>query len=117
MFFVEPKDIYFIHFQVDFVIPVLTEGYFSALMNPNPQARLLDERYIQYIHDTMLSNFIQNHCINLHVRPIIPKQEVNTVSRKKEFNMNSIFKAYRTDDEMEPLALSILKSRREKIFT
>ncbi|WP_278924700.1 hypothetical protein, partial [Pseudophaeobacter profundi] len=33
--------------KMDVVVPVLTEGYFKALKEPDLRARLLDERYIQ----------------------------------------------------------------------
>lgn len=107
----------FCFLQMDFVIPVLTDGYFAALKHPNPQARILDERYIQFIHDILISKYIHSNCLNLQVRPVIPSQSVNTIYNKQEFIHNSIFNAWKSDDEINVLARNMLKSRRTKLYS
>lgn len=102
---------------MDFVVPVLTDGYFSALKHPNPQARVLDERYIQFIHDILISKYLHSNCLNLQVRPVIPSQSVNTIYNKQEFIHNSIFNAWKSDDEINVLARNMLKSHKTKLYS
>ncbi|KAG8247649.1 hypothetical protein J6590_056432 [Homalodisca vitripennis] len=101
--------------KMDFVIPVLTDGYFAALKCPDSRARLVDERYIQFIHDVVMSKYILSQCVS-NVRPVIPTNLVNSILSKPEFVHNSIFHAWRSEDESQALANGIINSRRSRIL-
>ncbi|XP_054259309.1 uncharacterized protein LOC128984048 [Macrosteles quadrilineatus] len=98
--------------KMDYVVPVLTEGYFRALKEPDLQARLLDERYIQFIHDILVSKYIRNSCLNIEVRSVIPNNSINSVYFKEDFIHHSIFNAWKSEDEIQILADSIVKHKR-----
>uniref|UniRef100_A0A1B6MJR1 Death domain-containing protein n=1 Tax=Graphocephala atropunctata TaxID=36148 RepID=A0A1B6MJR1_9HEMI len=101
--------------KMDFVIPVLTDGYFAALKFPNSRARLVDERYVQFIHDILVSKYIHSQCVS-NVRPVIPSSAVSSVHARPEFVHNSIFHAWRSEDELQALAKGIVKSHKSRVL-
>jgi len=101
--------------KMDFVIPVLTAGYFRALRQPDTQARLVDERYINFIYDVLITKYIHSNCSNIQVRPLIPSGEVETVYQQSEFLHCAMFSPWKTDDDICSLADNIVQSRRRKL--
>lgn len=100
--------------QMDYVVPILTDGYFAALKQGCAHARLLDERYVQLIHNCLVSQYIHNNCQNTTVRPIVAGSQVNAICRRPEFVHNNVFHAWRADDQLASLAECVVKSRRKK---
>uniref|UniRef100_A0A1B6H507 Death domain-containing protein n=1 Tax=Cuerna arida TaxID=1464854 RepID=A0A1B6H507_9HEMI len=101
--------------KMDFVIPVLTDGYFAALKCPDSRARLVDERYIQFIHDIVTSKYIHSYCVN-NVRPVIPTHLVSSILSKPEYIHNPIFHTWRSEDESQALANGIVNSHKSRVF-
>jgi len=98
--------------KMDFIVPILTEGYFKALKEPDLQARLLDERYIQFINDMLVSKYIRDSCLNIQVRSVIPNNAINSVYFREEFIYHTILNAWKSEDEIRSLADSMIKSNK-----
>lgn len=67
----------FIVFQADFVVPVLTSGYFNAIkchnLNLPNMSQNLDYKYVHFIYTLIVNNYIHlTGCLNKKVRSVIP---------------------------------------------
>ncbi|KZC05935.1 hypothetical protein WN55_06110, partial [Dufourea novaeangliae] len=81
--------------QVNFIIPILTQGYLERIHNPkkvySEDQNKLDTKYIKYISSLMKYEYVRNQCINSRVRCIVPDKEVNTVVKA---NLHPTFQAW-----------------------
>lgn len=69
--------------QVDFIIPILTEGYIERIKNSKKiymeDQYKLDAKYVKYIYSLSRYEYLNNRCFNYRVRCIVPDNNVHTV--------------------------------------
>ncbi|XP_046750219.1 uncharacterized protein LOC124413572 [Diprion similis] len=65
--------------RVDYIIPILTKGYYDVINNTYPDLKdqlvlsfAVDQTYAQYVYKCFAEEFIRNRCWNMRVRPIMP---------------------------------------------
>lgn len=97
---------------MDYIIPILTEGYFEALTNEKPTpTSCLDERYVQFIHDLMAKYYVENRCRNKKIRCIIPNNAVQDIYNKPKFKNDPVLQAWVKECETDELARSMTRCR------
>lgn len=69
--------------QVDFIIPILSQGYVERINNPKEtyieDPNELDAKYARYIYCLLKYEFVWNECKNRRVRCIVPDKDVSIV--------------------------------------
>ncbi|KAL1460640.1 hypothetical protein WDU94_012603 [Cyamophila willieti] len=77
--------------QVDYIVPILTPGYFKSLSQYNVQRstmsdRNLDEAYTSLIHDLMCKHYVKNNCLNDKFRCLIPDLYTMSVTNENQLS-------------------------------
>lgn len=99
-----------LYFQVDYVIPIITEGYFKSLENHDlfSNSSYLDTKYTKYISELMFANYIQSSCINYKVRCLIPDNFKNLLNTHPKLT-DPLFSVWILGKEIESFRKHILK--------
>uniref|UniRef100_A0A1B6DW91 Uncharacterized protein n=1 Tax=Clastoptera arizonana TaxID=38151 RepID=A0A1B6DW91_9HEMI len=97
--------------QMDYVIPILTAGYFRALSDERfSSSNLLDERYIKFIHDLMNKYYTKNQCRNKKVRCIIPNKDKEIVHNNARFKNEPVLNsAWYNENNIEEFLISLIQ--------
>lgn len=95
--------------QVDYIIPILTNGYIEKVNNP---ARIYDEvdnsldtKYLKYIYSLLRYEYVKNQCCNNRVRCIVPDKNVYTVVRA---NLHPTLQAWFRESDIDGFINNIL---------
>lgn len=101
-------------FQVDYVIPILTPGYFQALSRYNTALSNLsddtiDEAFTSLIHDLMCKHYVKNACLNEKFRCIIPDVYTLRVTNDRDFLSDPTLSVWVPLSEVETLISVLLK--------
>lgn len=96
--------------QVNFIVPILTEGYIQRINNPRKmriedQSRL-DTKYLKYIYSLLRYEYVRQQCMNYRVRCIVPDKEVYTITRANLHpTLQAWFKESNADEFVENILL------------
>lgn len=76
--------------QVDYVIPILTPGYFKSLSQYNTKISsfsdsTIDEAHTSLVHDLMCKHYVKNNCLNDKFRCIIPDAYCELITNDSNF--------------------------------
>uniref|UniRef100_A0A146MEB9 Death domain-containing protein n=1 Tax=Lygus hesperus TaxID=30085 RepID=A0A146MEB9_LYGHE len=110
---VEPNPENFImHYfhKMNYVIPVLTEGYMEAISCKEPcvdgMMGSLDAKYAFFIKDLANKYYQSNWCRNDKIRCVVPKDKISILQHQHR-KLDPIMKAFVYDTEIEELARRI----------
>ncbi|KAF6199102.1 hypothetical protein GE061_007127 [Apolygus lucorum] len=110
---VEPNPENFImHYfdKMNYVIPILTEGYMDAISCKAPPEEgmmgSLDAKYAFFIKDLANKYYHSNWCRNDKIRCVVPKNGLSILQHKHR-KLDPIMKAYVYDTDIEELARRI----------
>lgn len=100
--------------QVDYVVPIITEGYLKAVSPSNSdtcQSSLhsIDPKFVKYIYTLMNTNYLQKDCLNDKVRCLIPDQSIHMTSQKGLFR-GPLFQAWYKLSDVAELKQRMLES-------
>ncbi|KAI5748463.1 hypothetical protein M8J77_025825 [Diaphorina citri] len=100
--------------QVDYVVPILTPGYFKSLSQHNVQLsnfseETLDQAFTSLIHDLMCKHYVKNNCLNDKFRCIIPDAFIPTVTYDSNFQSDPTFNIWLPLSELDTLKSVMLK--------
>ena len=95
---------------MDYVIPIITEGYLRSLENHDifSSSSYLDTKYTKYISELMFANYIQSSCINSKVRCLIPEKFKNLLNSHPKMT-DPLFSVWILGKEIETFRENILK--------
>ncbi|CAL7938137.1 unnamed protein product [Xylocopa violacea] len=101
--------------QVNFIIPILTQGYIERVNNFNKTSaedqNKLDAKYIKYIYSLLRYEYVRNQCINYRVRCIVPDKDVNTVVKAY---LHPTFQAWFRESDIDAFVENILLQKCSK---
>lgn len=74
-------------FQADFIVPIITPGYLDEITSHNINipntAENLDHRYVSFIYNLIVNNYIHaTGCLNKKVRSVLPQNGVAEVYKR-----------------------------------
>jgi hypothetical protein len=99
-------------FQMDFIIPILTEGYVSSLWScEGGRCASLDAQYAQLIYDLASKDYVENSCRNYKVRCLVPDELSRTVFKSPPLSVDPIFSVYFPLSQIQKLVEMILRCK------
>ncbi|CAH1398504.1 unnamed protein product [Nezara viridula] len=102
--------------QMNYIVPILTEGYLLSLKGNNhhegSSLSSIDSMYVKFIHDLMMKYYVQNNCRNDKFRCIIPDDRFLKIVNHKHMELDPVLKVYVKESELEQLACRMLKISR-----
>lgn len=104
--------LHFFH-KMDFIVPILTEGYFRALYSKdvlNLPSCCIDGRYVPFIHDLMTKYYVKNTCKNKKIRCIIPDAHFSNIVGNPDFCNDPVLQVYEKESRINQLATRILNA-------
>ncbi|XP_043524591.1 uncharacterized protein LOC122536347 [Frieseomelitta varia] len=95
--------------QVNFIIPILTQGYMERISNIRKvyieDQNKLDAKYIRYIYSLLRYEYVRNQCINSRVRCIVSDKEVFAVATA---NLHPTLQAWFRESDIDAFIDNIL---------
>ncbi|XP_003401094.2 uncharacterized protein LOC100645576 isoform X2 [Bombus terrestris] len=101
--------------QVNFIIPILTQGYMERINNSKKiyteDQNRLDAKYIKYIYSLLRYEYVRSQCINSRVRCIVPDKEVFKVATT---NLHPTLQAWFRESDIDAFVKNILLKKCSK---
>lgn len=106
--------------QVDYVIPIITEGYLWQIaprstsnssneeFNIQQEQRSLDARYVRLIYVMMNDEYLRDRCVNYRIRPVVAD---DFVARNFSLLHTPIFSCRKALSDLDRMALMLAKAR------
>ncbi|XP_054009935.1 uncharacterized protein LOC128893142 [Hylaeus anthracinus] len=95
--------------QVNFIVPILTQGYLERIHNPHQtyseDQNKLDAKYIKYIYSLLRYEYVRSQCINCRVRCIVSDKEVYAVAKS---NLHPTLQAWFRESDIDAFVENIL---------
>ncbi|KAK2713131.1 hypothetical protein QYM36_011730 [Artemia franciscana] len=99
-------------FEVDYIVPILTEEYLERISSHFVQSidsdNCFDARYVRLIYTMMCNEFMQRGCLNYRVRPLMSNEILAKIDQRASMK-NPIFMAWKKVDDCDALAGNMLK--------
>ncbi|XP_016919403.1 uncharacterized protein LOC108002309 [Apis cerana] len=95
--------------QVNFIIPILTQGYLERINNSKKiyieDQNKLDAKYVKYIYSLLKHEYVKNQCINYRIRCIVSDKEIYTVAKA---NLHPTLQAWFRESDINAFIKNIL---------
>uniref|UniRef100_A0A8D8LMQ9 Death domain-containing protein n=3 Tax=Cacopsylla melanoneura TaxID=428564 RepID=A0A8D8LMQ9_9HEMI len=101
--------------QVDYIVPILTPGYFKSLSQHNIHQSTftnsnLDEAFTSLVHDLMCKHYVQNNCLNDKFRCLIPDLYTMSITNDDNFLSDPTLNVWLPLSDLDTLVSVMLKN-------